>query len=546
MALKVLIVDDDMVMRTSLKTLIDWENNGYVICGDVANGSAAIAFMNKCQPDIVITDMNMPVMDGVALREYLQRNMPHVKIIALSGYDDFDYVRKSMKCGAVDYLLKHRLNSKTLLEALYTARAAIMEEKNSKTNKEAINKQLVEGMDVLRQHFIKQLALGGISEENEIAGKIRELDMKLETQNLVLAVAEVDDFQLVQEKLSVKEVNKLVASILDIITEILKDFERAAAAHMMDGRFVIIFSFGNIRRESLMYEQSIGIIERIRVSIKRYLNITACFSVSRVFHNITETSKIYNDTAAALQNKFFIGKDRIIQKNIQRQSNDEYITLDIEDEKSIVTAVKTLNYSELEQRISLIFQRISDRNRSYKSVHMICAELINIINRVAMELGIDVKLLYSDEEIPYEKMKKYETLEEVEQWINNVYNRLISLIQIFNINPEFTESTKKAMLYIHKNYASNISLSDAAEHLGLNPSYLSRVFKKDCGVGFVEYLNMVRIEHAKWLIEKGGIKLKDIVSEVGFNNYTYFFKIFRKMNKMTPLEYEGKCRVKQG
>lgn len=544
--LKVLIVDDDYMARTHIKSLVNWNKEGFEICGEAANGKTAIEIIKKEAPDIVITDMSMPVFDGASLIKYLEHNYPDIRAIAISGYDDFDYVRKSMKHGAVDYILKHRLDSPTLMEVLNVARSAILEERNNKTNNDKLKKQLVESREVLRQHFIKQLVLGAINNQKEIVEKSKDLNMKLDAQNLVLAVSEIDDFYLLQEKFSAKEVNKLVSSMLNICTEILreKEFDGAYVGHMEDGRFVFVFSFGNRRSESYMYQQSITTIERIRVSINRYLNITASFCVSRVFYNILEISQIYKDTLAALQSKFFIGKDKIIQESLQAQFNDEYITLDINDEKNIVTALKTINSEEVKQHINRIFDKVIKRRGSYKSVQMICIELINIINRVAMEVGIDVKTVYSDSEIPYEKMKKYETIEEVKEWILSIYKRMISLIQIFNINSEYTEPTKKAMLFIHKNYANNISLSDAAEYLGLNPSYLSRVFKEDCGLGFVEYLNRVRIEHAKWLIEKGGIKLKDVVSEVGFNNYTYFFKVFRRINKMTPLEYEEKCRVK--
>ena len=329
--LRVLIVDDDYIARTNIKTLIDWNKEGYEICGEAANGKAAIEMIESYIPDIVITDMSMPVMDGASFIEYLNQHYPHIKAIAFSGYDAFDYVRKSMKCGAVDYLLKHRLDSATLRKVLNAARLAIQQERSEKTNKDIINKQLVESREMLREHFIKQLVFGEIGDKKEIKEKVRELNMQLDMQNLMVAVAEMDDFHLIKEKFSAKEVNKLVSSMQNICTEILKDFDRAAVAHIVDGRFVFVFSFGNIRGDSYMYDQSITAIERIRVSIKRYLNITACFCVSRVFYNITETSQIYKDTVAALRNKFFVGKDRIIQKNLHERFEDEYITLDIDD-----------------------------------------------------------------------------------------------------------------------------------------------------------------------------------------------------------------------
>ena len=173
---------------------------------------------------------------------------------------------------------------------------------------------------------------------------------------------------------------------------------------------------------------------------------------------------------------------------------------------------------------------------------MICAELINIVNRVARETGIDVKRIYNDKDIPYSSIKKFETLTEMREWILKLYNKLSNLIGETKFNPDYSEYTKKAICYIQQNYKKNISLNEVAEYIGVNSSYLSRIFKEDCGVGFVEYLNNVRIDHAKQIIETNRMKLKDVVKEVGFNSYTYFFKVFKDVLNVTPVEYERMCR----
>ena len=536
--MKILIVDDDSVARTNIKTLVDWAKYGFEISGEAANGANAVQLIENEAPDIVITDMSMPVMDGVALIEYVEHNHPGIKVIALSGYDDFDYVRQSMKRGAVDYLLKHTLTSDVLLGVLKTTGELIQRGRQEHARKNLLEEQLTESRTVLRQSFIKQLVQGVISEKSEIEEKIASLNLELDTKNLAVVVAEIDDYHFLQEKFSTKEINKLISSVADISTEILKDSGKALVIHLEGSKFVVIFSFGNMRSDLYIYNHIITAVDRIKVSIKRYLNITACFSLSRIFGDISEISKFYKEAEVALQDRFFKGKDRIIKESSQPAIQSEYFNLDINDEKDIITALKAVNRLKVNESLDSIFEKIIDKKVSYKSIQMICAELINIINRVARELGIDVKMVYSDEDIPYDEMKKFETVTEVQQWIRKVYEKLLELVEISRINPNYAEPTKKAIEFIQRNYARNISLNDAAEHIGINSSYLSRVFKEDCGKGFVEYLNHVRVEYAKQLIQRGGIKLKDVVKEVGFNNYTYFFKVFKDIINMTPLEYE--------
>ncbi len=543
--LKVLIVDDDSAARTNIKTMIDWLKNGFDICGEAVNGYNAIQVINSNLPDIVITDMSMPVMDGVALIEYLEQNKPGIKIIALSGYDDFDYVRQSMKKGAVDYLLKHTINSEILLTVLNSAREMIYKERHKSALDNQLQEQLTESRTVLRESFIKQLVLGAFNDRKEIEQKISSLGLEIDTSNLSVVVAEIDGFQILKEKFSIKEMNKLISSVLDISNEILRDMGRAVISNIEGGKFVIIFSFGNIRSDLYIHNHIVTAVDRIKLSIKRYLNITACFSVSRVFNDITDISKHYRDADISLQDRFFEGKDKIIREPSQAGIETRFINLDINDEKNIIAALKSINREKLVKYIDNVFINIIERKAGYKSIQMVCAELINIINRVARESGVDVKLVYSDEDIPYNEIKKYETIEEVKDWILKLYEKLMGLMEAVRINPEHSEITKEALKFIRRNYTSNISLNDAADYIGVNSSYLSRVFKEECKIGFVEYLNQIRVEHAKHLIEKGGIKLKDIVKEAGFNNYTYFFKVFKDNINMTPREFEEICRGRQ-
>ena len=172
---------------------------------------------------------------------------------------------------------------------------------------------------------------------------------------------------------------------------------------------------------------------------------------------------------------------------------------------------------------------------------MICAELINIANRIARDAGIDMGQIY--ESVPYAEMKRLETIEEVKDWIIKRYQKLILMLKDVKFNNSYSKYTKKAISYILKNYSKNISLNDVAQYIGVNSSYLCRVFKEDSGMGFVEYLNATRIENAKQAIKTGNLKLKEIALDVGFNNYTYFTKVFKDVLNMTPQEFEKKVTM---
>ena len=172
---------------------------------------------------------------------------------------------------------------------------------------------------------------------------------------------------------------------------------------------------------------------------------------------------------------------------------------------------------------------------------MICIELLNLVTRVAREYNLE-KLVYSGPESPYLQLSKLETLDDLKQMILGLYGKLGHLLEKTGRRDRYSEYTEKAVHYIYNHYPEDISLDDAASFAGVSGSYLSRVFKEDSGKGFVEFLNWVRVERAKLMIENQSGKLKFIVKEVGFNNYNYFFKVFKDQVGLTPLDYERNCK----
>ncbi len=542
MQLKVLIVDDDAFSRTDLKTIIDWEKAGFYISGEAGSAPVAIQLIETELPDIVITDMHMPSMSGVELIDHINKNWPQIRVIALSAYDDFNYVRQSMKKGAVDYVLKHLLNSTTLLEILETTREAIEEYRNKCSQNVLITEQLSNRKSSLIKEFIQRLVTGDLTDNVEIESSISTLGISLDKKNLVVAIAEIDDFAFIEDKYSPKEMEVLIRTFLEMTREILNDWNKSIIEHMSKGRFVIIFSLGDAYSMLFIYNSLYTVIERIRSGIKKYLNVSACFSASKVCHDISKLSQAYREADLMLKDKFYKGKNSIFIEDAAKKSKDGFLCLDIRDERDLTSALRELDCEKVKQLIDGIFDRILNNRLGSKSTQMICAELINIVNKVTKETGLEISQIYTNEEIPYNMMQKYETIVDIKEWIMGLYEKLISILRKMKLGDKYSEITKKVIEYVNKNFKKDISQSEIAEFLGVSNSYISRIFKEDCGIGFVEYLNRIRVENAKNLIENGELKFKEIVAKVGFNNYNYFFRVFKEVVGMTPLEYEQVCR----
>jgi len=540
--LKVLIVDDDIVSRTNLKTLMDWEHYGFYITGEAENGLEAIRMMERETPDIVITDMSMPFMDGIQLIDHIEQHFPQVRIIALSAYDDFEYVRQSMKKGAIDYVLKHRLSAGLMLEILKAAEQSVQQ-------RHEIDRELSISKSVQRREFLRRLLEGDIASREEAGEKWDALGLRPSMGNLVVTVVEIDDFSFLEEKYSPAEMHKLLMTFLDISDRILREAEKAEMIHLEKGKFAIVLSLDRTNSRLQVYSRLYGALNRIRTEIPKYLNITACFGVSGVCRELSDLPRAYREAEAMLREKFYRGKNSIfMEEQVGENREQGFFVLDIREEKAILAALRNGDFESAGRRVDGIFAQISNKRLSHKSTQMICAELINIANKVSKDAGIGIAELYEGQESPYQVIQKYETLEDLKTWVLGRYKKLTDLMQDANV-AEFagpvSDITRKAIAYIRRHYDKDFSLADAAQDAGVSPSYLSRLFKKECGMGFTEYLNRFRVERAKQLIEEGGMKLKEIVKNVGFNQYNYFFKVFKEMTGMTPHEYELACKRDQ-
>jgi Response regulator containing CheY-like receiver domain and AraC-type DNA-binding domain len=540
--LKVLIVDDDIFAYTNLTELINWETVGFALCTAAANGIEAIKIIAAETPDIVITDMSMPGMNGIALIEYIDAHYPGIKIIALSAYDEFEYVKHSLKMGAVDYILKHTLTAEVLLNVLRPLKDSIIDQRREAKANQKIEEQIQTGKSVLRQKFIQLWLREGIKEKAAIEQKIEDLNLELDSKNLVVVAGDIDDYAVLKGKFSAAELHNLLQSFTDMAAEILKDSGKSLISALEEGKFVIIFSFDDLHSEQSIHNCVFTAILRIKSTMKRYLNITACFGIGGICTDAVNADQYYWKAEKLLAKKFYEGKDRVFHDLPVVRVNSTTPVIGIKEEKNILQLIKSLEQEKLGSYINDIFGKIQQYQPDPDLTKMIFVTLINIANKIALDSGIDSSLIYGNISDPYEQVKQFDTINEVKEWIIAIYAKIINVLESFCLNPEYDGVTKTAIEYIYRNYKADISLNDIADHIGVNSSYLSRKFKKDCGKGVIEYLNMIRIGQAKLLMESGAKRVKQIADEVGFNNYNYFFKVFKDSQGMTPLEYEKSCR----
>ncbi len=528
--LKVLIVDDDLLIRTNIKFMLDWEKYGFMLCTEASNGCEAINIINKENPDIIVTDVRMPTMDGLQLSSVVNSMQLNCKMIMLSSYDDYEYVRSALKNGAVDYILKHNLNKEVLLDVLMKTKQILINGKTDIPNDHLTN------ILAIKEKFIVQLLTGLHKNEDVIIHNIKALEMKIETKNVMAIIMVIDDYKVITSEGNLRNNSLLEFAIVNITNEILNDSENGVVCHIANERFVVLLSFGCKRSAAAIDVITNSLLERIAVCLRNFLNISVSFSIGCICERLINVSKSYENAEKSLYEKFYAGKNCILKNTKPNAVNSPLVGLDIASERQILLNIKLKDWDNLYKKLEELFNRIKNEKISPVNSQMVFNDLLNIINRICKENDISLSKVYSDNAAPHSYLANIETLDEIKRWIYKLYSRLIEFIESES-RASNSEYVRKAINFINKHYSENIALVNVSEEIKISIAYLSTLFKEEMGIGFSEYLCNLRLDKAKALLEEKKHEMKDIVSMCGFNNYAYFFNTFKKKTGSTPKEF---------
>lgn len=531
----VLIVDDDMIARSHLKSLVQWENLGFDVKSDVENGKEAMDFIKLYEPDLVITDMNMPIMDGVTLIRWIQSTHPDIVLIAISGYDDFNYVRSSLQGGAIDYVLKHQLTGEHLEKTLLSARQrleSIESRRIQKQDHEFLQHKMEEEK---RKEVLATLILNSAEEHQYTFASLKVFKFEYDLMNTMMIVIDLDLPMDTMNDLD-SRIRKIGQLFEELIQNILQQEKGSYYYKINESRIVIVMCNGSPYSLLKVYNEVYTLVQRIQSSLKRYLNMTACYAISNIISRPDQFHEAYVKLCSYYDQRFIKGRDQIFMSNEFEVFGQVDITLGYEEEKQLISYIKNLNEAETYQKIDKIFERLYDQRAERSQAMIISRDLVRIVLSTLKEKGIAETAVFGDKWSPYQAMELQGTLVDLQQWIQNIFSACFGQLNSLKSKEGFSGLIQQAMNHIHKHYHEDISLYEVAEAVNVSAAHLSRLFKDECGTNYIKYLNEYRVEKAKVLLNENR-SFKEVAEMTGFNHYNYFFKVFKDYTHMTPHEY---------
>lgn len=491
---KILIVDDDFLVCRFLSQLIDWEANGYELVGVARDGAQALVQIEKSDPDILIADIEMPVMNGIDLVKQVRKNEKSVKILMLTCHDDFVYVKEAIRAGADEYFLKDELTGEKLLELLKKFSEEL--EGLPEDSEEAEERKHLE----TEEKHLQQLLEGTV------------VDIPEEIPDAVLAIR-IRDYEERIAPHSSEQREDFYKAFAVILREHIPEKTEGRVCHVRGGWFAVWIRF---RKDTGRQEQQYTVLEMVNGILHKadkHFELKVQIGVAEAIDFAGETAASWEAARALLGYSFY--------ENKQIFCSWQYGPTGNVIPKSASDFLEKAEEWKIKRAQSLILSAATTSMEAFKMEKTKETVVISWIRTLDGIFRLPIRT------IP----KQFDALKDVGKEYAAACN------QHFSDRDQYSESIAAVIEYIQKNYRNNITLNAAANAVHLTPTYLSYVFHKETNVTFSEYLQTCRIDHARELLIGTDEKIREIGDLVGYNDYRHFCKTFKKTTGMTPQEY---------
>ena len=531
--IKVFLAEDEFVIREGIKKNIDWNAAGFEFCGEAADGELALPMIRKLAPDIVITDIKMPFMDGLELSRIIKKEFPGIEIIILSGYEEFEYAKEGIKIGVAQYLTKP-ITGEELLAEVSAVAERIKIRKEEEALKEQFEKEMAENDKKDRRELFHNIVSGEFSTTDLLAMSEKlDVDLYAMWYSIVLLYSKSDNHEL-------DEYSNSSVRIEQKISDMVKDNGCLIFDRNLEGEALI---FKADSEEELKNKQNevLGLIEEIYME---YPQIRYFGGIGQPVNRLSLLQSSFEGASRALAHRYFISDNKIIK-------NDDVEVLAGAEESNL--NMKEIDAKRIDRRHLTKFFKTGARDE----VPFFLSEFLKSAGENAIKSSLfrqyiamdtyfcavtfieELGKKRTDVDIPEVAADALGSVDATIEYMKSVIEQII-MVRESIANNRYSEIVEEAVKYIEDNYGDEeLSLNTLASHVNVSPNHLSTIFSQQTGQTFIKYLTEYRIEKAKELLKCTGKRSSEISEEVGYKDPHYFSYMFKKSVGMTPTKYRG-------
>ncbi|MBC7959099.1 MAG: response regulator [Vallitaleaceae bacterium] len=526
----VLIVDDEAPARELLKLKIDWTSINCNVIGTAKNGQEALDFYIANKPDLVITDIEMPVMNGLKLIESIKALNSEQPIIILSCHESFSFARKAIKLGVNDYLIKDSFET----EELYAIISDMF--KNGPIVSPLEKAQRSTNEDKHKSAILKALVFDGLSKKLQ-EDYINRYHLNLIGKQMILLFL---DLEILGQDISKMDdpfmLHKDIQLVQEILRNALRDFALGEVCHDKNNDFLVIYGATKSYSQEETRREAITISNHLRHEINKNLPVQTTIGISAPFNSLDNLFEAYTQASQSVQRKIVSGYDKsYLYSNKANIEEDQYIKILNVKLNRINDYLNAYKFDPMIKEINDIFLQNLKGFMQYNYLKHTNWTLLSLFIEFCSKNSLSfIDVCHSRS--PWEVIMDIKTVDGMCTWFIGVIEEMKVRLQPTQVNT-YSYHVEKCTKYIHQHYGENISPSDLSDMFDINNAYLSRIFKKETGSSITDYINSVRIEESKSLIQNTNKKMYEIAELTGFSSTQRFFLIFKKMVGCAPGDF---------
>ncbi|WP_238903866.1 response regulator [Clostridium sp. YIM B02506] len=529
---RIIIVDDEEEIRLGIIKKIDWEAYGFEVVGDAENGQDALEKVEKYRPDVLMTDIKMPFMDGLELGKRVSEMMPSTKIIIFSGCDDFEYAHKAIQINVVEYVLKP-INSVELIEVLKRLKEKLDYEYNEKRNLEKLQEYYIESLPVIREQFLVGAIEGRINSE-KWSEQIDKLNIDLKKEYLSVALIRSEG------NLKLKDINNNINedSVLTNIS-IKKTVDENMHKYCSFTSFIysdIVVVIGGLSSKDEIGHFINGINEVCKV-YERITNLKISAGIGYVYNDPCEIKFSYRTALNALEYKLILGLGKAIYIDDVEPDNSIELQFHEQEENLMLNAIKISTKEEIKEVINGLFDKVQHLLLPFNKYRIYIMEIMTALLKLIQTYELDMDYIFGENFNCYEHLDSFGSIDEVKEWFINKSIMVNVLIKKERVNSSIL-LVEQAKQYVLENYTDpDLSVEQVCSKLHVSSTYFSTIFKRETQNNFVNFLTTVRLEQAVKLLNTTDYKTYVIAEKVGYPEANYFSYVFKKKFGVSPSKY---------
>lgn len=524
MSYKVFFVEDEIVTREGIRDNVDWQANGFELCGEAPDGEMALPLLQASKPDVLITDIKMPFMDGLQLSKIVHERMPQTKIVILSGHDEFEYAQQAIKLGVTEYLLKP-VTVQDLNSVLQRVADTLTRQEQDQQDLQNLRNQVQENRAALTERLLLKLLVGAVSSAEAIE-QSELLGLELVARGYLVVVIRIGACEPVAafDYAQYQRVQETVAGLVDQNPDVFllrKDLEE-----------LVLIIKGNT--PEYLEQDKEYLLEQIARRVKES-NCTLSVGVGTPRTRIADIGQSFIEALAQLP-------------RVTGDRTEPTVTVDTAellkvDKSAVQDYLKCGIQAEFDEFFNaFVFPLGSAAFKSALVKNYLLLDLVFTTARFVQELGGDVDEVLPGLEQIETVLLNIKTIEQLKEYAQDILTRALTFRdnQSGSLHAGIIHQAKE---YIDQHYAdAEISLQSVAGRVGHSPCHFSTVFGAETGQTFKAYLTETRIRHAKELLRTTALRSSEIAEQIGFNDPHYFSLVFRKSTGLSPKEF----RLQQG